>query len=165
MIVKSDSSTPKRTVSLSDGYDLAENILSGKFRFENVIFDISLSDYEYFIRSSNRIEFVNCDFVFNTVNWNIIASTLIFKNCTFTNNSGSANKPGIRANGVSPVYVTFENCTNENLLNTFANKGATADKPTTLNASNTGFCYWDTTLNKPIYWTGSGWVDATGATV
>ena len=28
-----------------------------------------------------------------------------------------------------------------------------------------GECYFDTTINKPIWWTGSAWVDATGATV
>lgn len=27
-----------------------------------------------------------------------------------------------------------------------------------------GFCYYDTTLGKPIWWNGTGWVDATGAT-
>ena len=30
---------------------------------------------------------------------------------------------------------------------------------------NIGFCMWDKTINKPIWYTGSGWVDATGATV
>ena len=28
-----------------------------------------------------------------------------------------------------------------------------------------GFQYFDTTLNKPIWWNGSAWVDSTGATV
>ena len=28
-----------------------------------------------------------------------------------------------------------------------------------------GFCYFDTTINKPIWWNGSKWVDATGAEV
>ena len=30
---------------------------------------------------------------------------------------------------------------------------------------NEGFCYFDSTLNKPIWWTGRKWVDATGADV
>ena len=29
----------------------------------------------------------------------------------------------------------------------------------------TGYCYFDTTLNKPIWWNGSNWVDSTGTTV
>lgn len=41
--------------------------------------------------------------------------------------------------------------------------GFTKDRPTT--AIKSGFQYFDTTLNKPIWWTGSNWVDATGATV
>ena len=49
--------------------------------------------------------------------------------------------------------------------------GSTSSRPaTTEGGSRTpiireGFFYMDTTLNKPIWWTGSSWVDATGATV
>lgn len=28
-----------------------------------------------------------------------------------------------------------------------------------------GLQYFDTTISKPIYWTGTGWVDSTGVTV
>jgi hypothetical protein len=48
-----------------------------------------------------------------------------------------------------------------------AGKGVTASRPT-LTASDVGVCYFDTTLDadgKPIWWTGTAWVDATGATV
>lgn len=41
--------------------------------------------------------------------------------------------------------------------------GASTDRPTGIVV--TGFQYFDTTLNKPIWWNGSAWVDATGATV
>ena len=40
--------------------------------------------------------------------------------------------------------------------------GASDSRPTGIAE---GFQYIDTTLNKPIWWTGSAWVDATGATV
>lgn len=40
--------------------------------------------------------------------------------------------------------------------------GNTVQRPTDVNIS---FQYFDTTLNKPIWWTGSKWVDATGADV
>lgn len=46
-------------------------------------------------------------------------------------------------------------------------KGATASRPT-MTAADIGFPYLDTTLaaaGKPIWWTGTAWVDATGATV
>ena len=40
--------------------------------------------------------------------------------------------------------------------------GVTADRPTNMEI---GFQYFDETLNKPIWWNGTAWVDATGATV
>lgn len=40
--------------------------------------------------------------------------------------------------------------------------GTTAARPTT---RSTGYMYFDTTLGKPIWWSGAAWVDATGATV
>ena len=33
------------------------------------------------------------------------------------------------------------------------------------NTYNIGFQYFDTTIDKPIWWTGTKWVDATGADV
>jgi hypothetical protein len=41
--------------------------------------------------------------------------------------------------------------------------GATADRPT--KGLYVGRPYFDTTLGKPIWYSGSGWVDATGAAV
>jgi hypothetical protein len=57
--------------------------------------------------------------------------------------------------------------TNVSAFNNDANYQAitasdTASRPTDI---NTGFQYFDITLNKPIWWNGSDWVDATGATV
>lgn len=42
--------------------------------------------------------------------------------------------------------------------------GRTALRPT-LRTENKGYYYYDTTLNKPIWWTGEKWVDATGTEV
>lgn len=42
--------------------------------------------------------------------------------------------------------------------------GSTAERPT-YNATDAGLMYYDTTLGKPIWWTGSAWIDATGASV
>jgi hypothetical protein len=45
-------------------------------------------------------------------------------------------------------------------------KGTTLDRPTVPAGSlRIGLSYFDTTLNKPIWWNGSDWVDATGTTV
>lgn len=43
-------------------------------------------------------------------------------------------------------------------------KGTTEERPT-IAASGASYEYFDTTLGKPIYWTGEKWVDATGANV
>lgn len=40
--------------------------------------------------------------------------------------------------------------------------GATASRPTGI---STGYQYFDTSLNKPVWYTGTNWVDATGTTV
>lgn len=48
------------------------------------------------------------------------------------------------------------------------NKGPAKDRPTDLSSEDEGFEYFDTTLHKPVYWTGDvslgdkGWVDAMG---
>ena len=42
------------------------------------------------------------------------------------------------------------------------NSGVTTNRPTDKTA---GYQYFDTTLNKPIWYTGSKWVDATGTAV
>jgi hypothetical protein len=46
-----------------------------------------------------------------------------------------------------------------------ASFGDTASRPAALTAANTGQQYFDTTLIKPIWWSGTAWVDATGANV
>ena len=40
--------------------------------------------------------------------------------------------------------------------------GATGERPQNVLA---GFCYFDKTINKPVWWNGSSWTDASGATV
>ena len=51
-------------------------------------------------------------------------------------------------------------------LSAVANKiniaGSTANRPTT---AVLGQCYFDTDLNKPIWFNGTDWVDYTGATI
>ena len=43
-------------------------------------------------------------------------------------------------------------------------KGQTNQRPS-LTPEYSSFQFFDTTLNKPIWWTGEKWVDATGADV
>ena len=53
---------------------------------------------------------------------------------------------------------------NLNIVGNYATRGATSSRPTP-DAIFKNFEYFDTTLNKPIWWTGSTWVDATGTNV
>lgn len=43
--------------------------------------------------------------------------------------------------------------------------GKTSERPTTLLDADTGYTYYDTTLNKTIYWNGSKWVDENNISV
>lgn len=43
--------------------------------------------------------------------------------------------------------------------------GLSTDRPTAYPLRRTGGLYFDQTLNKPIWWNGSSWVDANGSTV
>ena len=44
-------------------------------------------------------------------------------------------------------------------------KGSVGSTRPTIHSSKAGYCLFDTSLGKPIWWTGSKWVDSTGATV
>lgn len=46
----------------------------------------------------------------------------------------------------------------------FNQSGTTVSRPATTSLL-TGYFFFDTTLNKPIWWSGTSWVDATGTTV
>lgn len=48
------------------------------------------------------------------------------------------------------------------LSGTWFDSGITSNRPTNVLV---GFQYFDTTINKPIFWDGAKWIDATGATV
>lgn len=61
----------------------------------------------------------------------------------------------------SGVYMYIEDSLYVNDLPvSLTNSGAT--RPTT---TQVGYCFFDTNLKKPIWWSGAEWVDATGATV
>lgn len=58
--------------------------------------------------------------------------------------------------GTSPL-------SDSNYVPLYSKSGTTANRPSTFRF--TGMSYLDTTLNKPIWWNGSAWIDATGTTV
>ena len=51
-----------------------------------------------------------------------------------------------------------------NAIDLIPTKGISSERPS-LGAYNIGWRYFDTTLDKPIYWNGTTWIDATGISV
>ena len=43
----------------------------------------------------------------------------------------------------------------------FAKRGSTDQRPEMLSNLYIGYTYFDTTLNKPVYWNGTSWIDPT----
>ena len=94
----------------------------------------------------------------NVKNNNIILNKGIYdiKNITPVLNTGTvfidANK----------VYIKTES--GQRLI-PYTLIGDTANRPTFENNKDSGFQYFDSSLSKPIWWTGTKWIDATGADV
>lgn len=160
--------------------DTFENIL-----FSNTIFNAQGS-YQYInlknIKKSNKINIYNCIFESRTTTINItdsnnndidLESKITVSNITLLNGSNfitSANYTGftnirnirnLDKNKRNNLYYTKENgwTIGDRSID---NKGESINRPLNIDI---GFQYFDTTLKKPIWWTGTGWVDSTGASV
>lgn len=77
------------------------------------------------------------------------------------------NNSGYTKDVISINNYPFSYLENNNIVNNYRetldkNIGNTSNRP--IRASK-GFQYFDTTINKPIFWDGTKWIDATGATV
>lgn len=69
---------------------------------------------------------------------------------------------------INRTSVDVEQSTESGYTIQYNFSGNTASRPTsklTNNWQTIGLMYFDTTLNKPIWWNGTNWVDATGTTV
>ena len=65
--------------------------------------------------------------------------------------------------GIIETHVLSSSKNNKDCYFAVPVYGVTANRPT--NGIHYGFQYFDTTLSKPIYWSGTAWVDATGTPV
>ena len=79
-------------------------------------------------------------------------------------NAPSTNGACLYNEEIKKVVYSYNNSWVDALGNNALAKynGTTQQRPTEIKS---GFQYFDTTLNKPIWWTGTKWVDATGADV
>jgi hypothetical protein len=63
-----------------------------------------------------------------------------------------------------PLFAAFAGTVINNPVGVDGGSGPTANRPTAgFSAIAIGCCYFDVTLGIPVWWTGVGWVDATGA--
>ena len=114
--------------------------------------------------------------MFIVVKQQYIASTNISEVAYFIRNYKAANgtvdqipkipRAGdIYRNGTAPRTLFYNGEEWENITPLVVTYGSSIVRPIAEARNYTGYQYYDTTLNKPIWWTGEKWVDATGAEV
>lgn len=120
---------------------------------------------------NSKILFNNCTFqdyttkaIFTNKESNI---TLIDTDVSVTDTTLTFNASGVYYIKLkNKVYIiTYDGERIENIID-YSNlfKGTTAERPT-ITVNEQGFQYYDITINKPIWWNGTNWIDATGTTV
>lgn len=87
------------------------------------------------------------------------ASINIPENCVLNFIGGAIGNGTIIGNKTKVINLNIDRII---LSGTWFDSGITSNRPTNVLV---GFQYFDTTVNKPIFWDGSKWIDATGATV
>lgn len=87
------------------------------------------------------------------------ASINIPENCVLNFIGGAIGNGTIIGNKTKVINLNVDRII---LSGTWFDSGITSNRPTNVLV---GFQYFDTTVNKPIFWDGSKWIDATGATV
>lgn len=127
--------------------DITANICNN--RFYNTLVDSTHSHDVLYLRNVNKINFAENTIINDydkTILYYIDNSVLIAKNNNYyggTSNHTIANNGSIQEEFVGASYTS-------------------TTRPIPINV---GYSIFDTTLNKPIYWTGTTWVDATGTEV
>ena len=87
------------------------------------------------------------------------ASINIPENCVLNFIGGAIGNGTIIGNKTKVINLNVDRIV---LSGTWFDSGITSNRPTNVLV---GFQYFDTTVKKPIFWDGSKWIDATGATV
>lgn len=105
------------------------------------------------INKANTIYVIQYDYDLKEANINIP------ENCVLQFDGGSLSNGTIIGNKTKVINLNVDRII---LSGTWFDSGTTSNRPTNVLV---GFQYFDTTINKPIFWDGSKWIDATGATV
>lgn len=115
------------------------NVQGVLFNYTNAI-----KGFEAYIDKVNKNIFIKCN----------ISGAYLF-NCTLKYNITTYKFTNSLPEGLEKIPISF-------LGNIANNSGKTEDRPTN---ADKGFQYYDTDINKPIWWNGSSWTDASGSTV
>lgn len=105
------------------------------------------------INKANTIYVIQYDYDLKEANINIP------ENCVLNFIGGAIGNGTIIGNKTKVINLNVDRII---LSGTWFDSGITSNRPTNVLV---GFQYFDTTVNKPIFWDGSKWIDATGATV
>lgn len=135
------------------------NLKFSNFIFNYNSFDKAHNNEGFYISNStiifDRVQFISYHAFSTTYKlFKAVNSHIIFKNCSTT--------PGYNSSKfIKDVIDVDENTIIEFIDN---NIGTTSER-NNYTPIYKGASWYDTTLNKPVYWTGSAWVDATGTPV
>ena len=161
--------------------------LQGNSEFNNIFFrNVSGSDCIFEAIKGDTFVFNNCDLDLGASDKYLVDckndnATIIFNNCRLGLSNPSSNDNGISIIKNPKNCVIYNNC---QVLDKQGSKAVRLSEKERLDikggmlidyshignvrpkfAKNTtiGFEFFDTSINKPIYWTGAAWVDADGA--
>lgn len=132
--------TYNKSNSILDLYSLGEGSVQGVlFNYTNAV-----KTFEAYIDKVNKNIFIRCN----------ISGAYLF-NCMLKCNILTYRVTNILPDGLEKIPVSFFG----NIANS---SGKTEDRPAN---ADKGFQYYDTDINKPVWWDGSKWTDSTGAEV
>lgn len=149
------------SLDISTGSSPSNNVIIANNIFYNDNANYDDKTDKIAVRIFNESSFLVCNNL-SIINNNIGTGSFSIaadKGSTIYGNKLTKLTYGVSGSDVKTPYLQG------NDISTIKTQGAFADKPTNLTARSKGFVYFDETNNKPIYWNGSAWVDATGATV
>lgn len=132
--------TLNKSNNILDLYSFGDGDVQGVlFNYTNAI-----KGFEAYIDKLNKNIFIKCN----------ISGAYLF-NCAFKYNIITFRATNLLPEGLEKIPISF-------LGNIANNSGKTEDRPTN---ADKGFQYYDTDINKPIWWNGFSWTDASGTTV
>lgn len=132
--------TLNKSNNILDLYSFGDGDVQGVlFNYTNAI-----KGFEAYIDKLNKNIFIKCN----------ISGAYLF-NCAFKYNIITFRATNLLPEGLEKIPISF-------LGNIANNSGKTEDRPTN---ADKGFQYYDTDINKPIWWNGFSWTDASGSTV